>query len=69
MRVRLIHSMGDDLTVVNAARQSTDGVEATEIGPRERGLIEYLASGLTTRIEISFGWTSLIARTAKKPKS
>ena len=45
MHVELLEIMGSDLVVVNAARRSF-GKEVDEIGPREVGLIRYLARGL-----------------------
>jgi thymidylate synthase (FAD) len=41
--VRLVDSMGDDLTVVNSAKVSFDK-EANEYGERERGLVAFLFS-------------------------
>lgn len=42
MSVELIESMGNDLSIVNAARVSY-GSESTELSDRDRGLIGYLA--------------------------
>ena len=46
IKVEYLDHMGSDLTVVNAARQSF-GEQATEIGPKEVSLLQYLARGFT----------------------
>lgn len=42
-KVELVDHMGDDRTIVNAARVSF-GKEVQQLGPRDEKLIEYLVS-------------------------
>lgn len=48
MRAEYLEHMGNDLTVVNAARVSFDTVH-TELTPGDRGLIQFLARGCSSK--------------------
>ena len=50
MRVTLVDSMGDDLSVVNAARVSFDKEHIT-IDSRDEKLIKYLTARLNLKIK------------------